>query len=135
MQQPAVAPEDLAPLLDRFYASVPDFEQATLQLGMGQPALMYETSDSGGRISVDQESGVAEIVPAGNDDAAENSFGQMLVDRNQEIHEGRIFGVVGVSLMMTAGFAMPVFYITGWMMYLKRRRRERSLKRKRGETP
>jgi len=134
MQQAAVTLDELLPLTDHLYSAVPDFDQATLQLGRGQPALMYQTAGSGGRISVNQESGAVEITPMGNEDQGERSFGQLLVDRNQEIHEGRAFGVVGVSLMMAAGFAMPVFYITGWMMYLKRRRRERGLKQRQGET-
>ena len=53
-------------------------------------------------------------------------FGAKLVAYNQIIHEGRILGRFGTFLVMLAGFAMPAFYVTGWMMYLKRRRARRA---------
>jgi sulfite reductase (NADPH) flavoprotein alpha-component len=56
--------------------------------------------------------------------SAAATVGQKLDRNNQVIHEGRIFGPVGSFLFMLAGFSMPVFYVTGWMMYLKRRKRK-----------
>lgn len=37
------------------------------------------------------------------------------------LHSGSYFGVVGVIVFMIASLAMPVFAITGWIMYLQRR--------------
>lgn len=54
------------------------------------------------------------------------SFGEKLAANNQIIHEGRIFGKAGVLIVMLAALCMPVFYISGWMMYLERRRKKRS---------
>jgi sulfite reductase (NADPH) flavoprotein alpha-component len=42
------------------------------------------------------------------------------------LHSGSFFGLPGVVLYMLASMAMPVFAITGWLMYLDRRRRRRS---------
>ena len=38
------------------------------------------------------------------------------------LHSGRYFGLAGVVLFMIASLAMPLFAITGWMLYLARRR-------------
>ncbi|MFT3907542.1 MAG: PepSY-associated TM helix domain-containing protein [Steroidobacteraceae bacterium] len=51
------------------------------------------------------------------------TFGEKLVANNQNIHEGRIFGWGGTLVLMLSALMLPVFYITGWMMYLQRRRR------------
>lgn len=61
--------------------------------------------------------------------AAATTVGQTLDRNNQLIHEGRIFGPVGSLLFMLAGLSMPVFYVTGWMMYLNRRRRKQKAQR------
>jgi sulfite reductase (NADPH) flavoprotein alpha-component len=41
------------------------------------------------------------------------------------LHSGSFFGVPGSLIYMIASLAMPVFSITGWMLYLDRRRRKR----------
>ena len=38
------------------------------------------------------------------------------------LHSGRYFGIAGVVLFMLASLAMPLFAVTGWMLYLARRR-------------
>ena len=38
------------------------------------------------------------------------------------LHSGRYFGLVGVVLFMVASLGMPLFAVTGWMLYLARRR-------------
>lgn len=47
-------------------------------------------------------------------------------------HSGSVFGVIGKGLFMLGALAMPVFTITGWMMYLQRRSREKLLRRRGG---
>ena len=37
------------------------------------------------------------------------------------LHSGSFFGVAGVVVFLLASLAMPVFAVTGWMMYLRRR--------------
>lgn len=56
--------------------------------------------------------------------------GARLLDSMLVIHKGSYFGVIGSVLMMLSSLALPLFVITGWMMYLDRRRvEERQRKR------
>ena len=48
-----------------------------------------------------------------------------LVGSMLPLHSGSFFGATGRVLMMIASFAMPLFSVTGWLMYLKRRARKR----------
>ena len=45
------------------------------------------------------------------------------------LHSGSFFGVTGMLLMMIASLLMPLFAITGWMLYLDRRGKKRAAKR------
>ena len=38
------------------------------------------------------------------------------------LHRGSFFGVAGTTLMMLASLGMPLFAISGWMLYLQRRK-------------
>jgi sulfite reductase (NADPH) flavoprotein alpha-component len=38
------------------------------------------------------------------------------------LHKGSYFGWAGTLAMMVSSLAMPLFAVTGWMLYLKRRR-------------
>src|SRR5690606_21681667 len=42
------------------------------------------------------------------------------------LHRGSYFGTPGVVLFMLASLLMPLFAITGWMLYLDRRRKKRA---------
>jgi sulfite reductase (NADPH) flavoprotein alpha-component len=41
------------------------------------------------------------------------------------LHSGSFFGLPGIVIYMLASMAMPIFAITGWMLYLDRRRKNR----------
>jgi sulfite reductase (NADPH) flavoprotein alpha-component len=41
------------------------------------------------------------------------------------LHSGSYFGWAGQTLMMIVSLGMPLFAVTGWLMYLKRRARKR----------
>ena len=41
------------------------------------------------------------------------------------VHRGSFFGSVYQFLAMLASLAMPLFFVTGWMLYLKRRKQKR----------
>ena len=45
------------------------------------------------------------------------------------LHSGGFFGLTGLLLMMVASLLMPLFAITGWMLYLDRRGKKRAAKR------
>jgi sulfite reductase (NADPH) flavoprotein alpha-component len=57
---------------------------------------------------------------------AEKTRGGRLVSSIFPLHSGSYFGTVGVVLFLIASLAMPVFAVTGWMMYLQRRRKRAS---------
>lgn len=61
---------------------------------------------------------------------ADKNTGARLLSSMLVIHKGSYFGVVGSLIMMLSSLALPLFVVTGWMMYLDRRRvEERARKR------
>ncbi len=48
------------------------------------------------------------------------------------LHSGSFFGVGGVIALMIASLLMPLFAITGWMLYLDRRKTKRAARAARG---
>jgi sulfite reductase (NADPH) flavoprotein alpha-component len=53
---------------------------------------------------------------------ADRSAGNYIAGSMMPLHSGSYFGVIGKLIVMMASLAMPAFAITGWMLYLKRRR-------------
>ena len=51
----------------------------------------------------------------------DKKFGAQLVSSIFPLHSGSYFGVAGVIVFLLASLAMPVFSVTGWIMYLQRR--------------
>jgi hypothetical protein len=52
--------------------------------------------------------------------------GQKIMASIFPLHSGAFFGLPGLVLFMVASLAMPLFAITGWMLYLDRRRKKRA---------
>ncbi|MEW6121454.1 MAG: sulfite reductase flavoprotein subunit alpha [Pseudomonadota bacterium] len=52
-------------------------------------------------------------------------FGQKLMASIFVLHAGSYFGLPGLILMMVASLLMPLFTITGWLLYLDRRKKKR----------
>lgn len=48
------------------------------------------------------------------------------------LHVGSYFGIVGRLVMTIASLCMPLFFVTGWLLYLDRRRKKREVARSRG---
>jgi len=48
------------------------------------------------------------------------------------LHVGSYFGMTGRILMMVASALLPLFFITGWLLYLDRRRKKRAMRAARG---
>ena len=59
---------------------------------------------------------------------AEKSFKAQLLTSIYALHVGEYFGLPGRILMMLASLAMPLFFITGWLLYLDRRRKKRAIR-------
>jgi len=53
-------------------------------------------------------------------------LGEQVYASNYNLHTGAFFGIAGVVLWMLASLMMPVFFVTGWILYLQRRKVERS---------
>lgn len=53
---------------------------------------------------------------------ADKTAGGKLAGSMFALHKGSFFGVGGTLVMMLASLAMPLFAVTGWLLYLKRRR-------------
>jgi sulfite reductase (NADPH) flavoprotein alpha-component len=61
---------------------------------------------------------------------ADKNTGARMLASMLSLHKGGYFGVIGSTLMLLSSLMLPVFAITGWMMYLERRRiEERTRKR------
>ncbi|MGG2362119.1 hypothetical protein ACE4Z5_24405, partial [Salmonella enterica] len=45
------------------------------------------------------------------------------------LHSGGFFGVGGLILFMLSSLLMPLFAVTGWMLYLDRRAKQRAARR------
>ena len=63
---------------------------------------------------------------------ADKPFGAQLLASVYALHVGEYFGLVGRILMALASLSMPLFAITGWLLYLDRRRKKRAIKLARG---
>ncbi|WP_394561552.1 PepSY domain-containing protein [Aquipseudomonas alcaligenes] len=55
------------------------------------------------------------------------SFKAQLLASVYALHVGEYFGLTGRILMMLASAAMPLFFITGWLLYLDRRRKKKAV--------
>ncbi|QEO95385.1 iron-uptake factor [Xanthomonas oryzae pv. oryzicola] len=58
--------------------------------------------------------------------------GQQLAVSMFPLHSGSFFGLPGRIVVMLASLGMSVFFVTGWMLYLDRRRKKRELRAARG---
>lgn len=101
----------------------------------GQPAtVFYLLKDSPhpralNSITLDPANGAVSSVSR----YAERSLGAQLLISNYALHVGSYFGIVGRIVMTVASLMMPLFFITGWLLYLDRRRKKRQVKAARGD--
>jgi sulfite reductase (NADPH) flavoprotein alpha-component len=59
---------------------------------------------------------------------ADKSLAAQLLASVYALHVGEYFGLLGRILMALASAALPLFLITGWLLYLDRRRKKRGLR-------
>ncbi|KAF1052714.1 MAG: Sulfite reductase [NADPH] flavoprotein alpha-component [Stenotrophomonas maltophilia] len=94
----------------------------------GQPATVFYLLDDAGHdralneMSVDPKSGRLLSDQRYND----QPLGKQLLTSIYSLHIGSYFGLTGRILMMLASLSMPLFFITGWLLYLDRRRKKRA---------
>jgi sulfite reductase (NADPH) flavoprotein alpha-component len=103
------------------------FTTATLALDPGRPIeIRYLLAES----RHDRANNVMSLDPATgevleHERYASKRTGEKFMASIFPLHSGSFFGVPGSLIYMFASLAMPVFSITGWMLYLDRRRRKR----------
>lgn len=135
MQRPAMRAPDATPAstaaLETAWAA---FLRETAQTGFAsasfnvpaadQPLLVnYIDSDpaherASNRITLNLADGAVQAHERYDDKPA----GSKLTSSMFVLHKGSYFGLFGTLVMMLASLAMPLFAISGWMLYLKRRR-------------
>ncbi|WP_372875714.1 PepSY domain-containing protein [Pseudomonas sp.] len=99
-----------------------------LPTAAGQPATLFYLRDDApherafNQLSLDVQSGVARQ----HKRYREQAFGDQLLTSNYALHVGSYFGLAGRILMFLASLSMPLFAITGWLLYLDRRRKKRA---------
>jgi sulfite reductase (NADPH) flavoprotein alpha-component len=121
-----------------FQSAVPKFESATLRVPAkaGRPVqIIYLDSDpphlrATNRLLVDPASG--KVVE--HERYADKPPGAKVMASVYALHTGRFFGLPGVVVLFLASLTMAVSGVTGWLLYLDRRRkkalrRERALAR------
>lgn len=64
---------------------------------------------------------------------SEKGLGGQLLASNYALHTGSYFGLTGRIIITVAALLMPLFFITGWLLYLDRRRKKREIRHARGE--
>ncbi len=92
----------------------------------GQPATVFYMLDDTDHVrafnqfQIDTKSG--EI--SNHERYADKSFKAQLLASVYALHVGEYFGMPGRILMMLATGALPLFFVTGWLLYLDRRRKK-----------
>ena len=100
----------------------------------GQPATVFYVLDGAEHVralnqfQIDPKSGEV----SRHERYADKSFKAQLLASIYALHVGEYFGMPGRILMMLATGAMPLFFITGWLLYLDRRRKKRAALAARG---
>ncbi|TBU99752.1 flavodoxin [Stutzerimonas kirkiae] len=100
----------------------------------GQPATVSyvlrdaEHARAFNQLRIDPQSGVV----SHHERYADKSFRAQLLASVYALHSGEYFGLPGRILMLLASAAMPLFFITGWLLYLDRRRKQRAVRLARG---
>lgn len=63
-----------------------------------------------------------------HDRYSDKSLKAQLLTSVYALHVGSYFGIIGRIMVTIAALAMPLFFITGWLLYLDRRRKKRQIK-------
>nr|WP_218172568.1 sulfite reductase flavoprotein subunit alpha [Pseudomonas sp. B6002] len=96
----------------------------------GQPATVYYLlKDSPhdralNQINLDPASGEVKS----HDRYASKSLGSRLLTSVYALHTGSYFGLIGRIILTISALCMPLFFITGWLLYLDRRRKKRHVR-------
>ncbi|MBV4492858.1 PepSY domain-containing protein [Pseudomonas oryzicola] len=101
----------------------------------GQPANLFYLLDNAthprafNTLVLDPASGQVKS----HDRYADKSFKAQLLQSVYALHVGEYFGLPGRIIVTLASLSMPLFFITGWLLYLDRRRKKRQVRAARGK--
>ena len=96
----------------------------------GQPATVYYLlKDSPhdralNQIDLDPATGAVKS----HDRYADKRLGSQLLTSIYALHTGSYFGLAGRIILTVSSLLMPLFFITGWLLYLDRRRKKRQIR-------
>ncbi len=96
----------------------------------GQPATVYYLLQSSphdralNQINLDPATGIVKSVERYGD----KSLKAQLLTSIYALHVGSYFGLVGRIILTVTALCMPLFFITGWLLYLDRRRKKRQVR-------
>ncbi len=121
---------DISAAFAAFEAAVPEHSSVNLRLpaAPGQPVeFVYQDPDpaherANNRVVFEPGTWIIQAHERYDDKPA----GQKIMASIFPLHSGAFFGLPGLILFMVASLVMPLFAITGWMLYLDRRRKKRA---------
>ena len=122
-------PVDIAVAWQAFDAVVPEWSTATLSIPAdGDPVsfryLDADPSHERARNTLDLDRWT--LAPVEHERYDGGSLRRKIGSSMFALHRGSFFGTAGVVAFMVASLLMPLFTISGWMLYLDRRRRKRA---------
>lgn len=123
-----VAKLDVAAAWAAFEKAAPEWSTATMQWPRGGGGLQFRYLDADPeheRASNTLELDPATLAVTRHERYDARPTRQKIVGSMFALHRGSFFGTTGVVLFMLASLLMPLFAITGWMLYLDRRRKQR----------
>ncbi|KAF1010684.1 MAG: Sulfite reductase [NADPH] flavoprotein alpha-component [Pseudomonas fluorescens] len=133
------APEGPAPVAnyDAIWSSLysnagPDLRLYNIRMPAvaGQPAIVYYRLKNAphdralNQINLDPTSGDVSF----HERYAGKSFKAQLLTSIYALHTGSYFGLAGRIILTLTALCMPLFFITGWLLYLDRRRKKRQVR-------
>ncbi|QBE66116.1 sulfite reductase flavoprotein subunit alpha [Pseudoduganella lutea] len=134
MQKARPAPVDLAPAWNTFVQQAPGWQMAFLRF-TDKPNAPIQVAWLPADAPHPRARSAMTIAPDGtltkNEPYAAKSLGARALTTFYPLHIGTYFGLPGQIAMMLASLALPGFAITGWMLYLKRRRQARAARAER----
>jgi sulfite reductase (NADPH) flavoprotein alpha-component len=96
----------------------------------GQPATVFYLLNSSphdralNQITLDPVTGIVKR----HDRYSDKSFKAQLLTSIYALHVGSYFGIVGRIILTISALTMPLFFVTGWLLYLDRRRKKKYIK-------
>lgn len=125
----APPPVDIAAAWQAFDVVVPAWSTATLSIPAGGDPVSFRYLDADpaherARNTLDLDRWT--LAPVWHERYDDGSLRRKIGSSMFALHRGSFFGTAGVVAFMVASLLMPLFTISGWMLYLDRRRKQRA---------